>query len=76
MDKKMEMLSHHKSQQDLMRLMHKMDDFFGEMKKFNAELGAEVGCEYAECYWQHLGGGYQKDPVLQDELKGLLRHRK
>ena len=75
MDKKMEMLSHHKSQQDLMRLMHKMDDFFGEMKKFNAELGSMVGVEHAECYWQHLGGGYQKNPMLQEELADFIRHR-
>ena len=76
METKMEMLTHHKSQQDLMRLMHKMDDFFGEMKKFNAELGAMIDREHAECYWQHLGGGFQKDPMLQEELSDLLRHRK
>ncbi len=75
MDRKMAMLSHHKSQQDLMRLMHKMDDFFGEMKKFNAELGEMVGVQYAECYWQHLGGGYQKDPLIQQELAEFIRHR-
>ncbi|MCG8452985.1 MAG: PIG-L family deacetylase [Spirochaetales bacterium] len=75
MEKKMEMLTHHKTQQDLMRLMHKMDDFFGEMRIFNAELGAMVGCAEAECYWQHLGGGYQKDPLLQEELAPYIRHR-
>lgn len=75
MEKKMEMLSHHKSQQELMRVMHKMDDFFGEMRKFNDELGAMVGVEDAECYWQHLGGGYQKDPLLQNELSDYIRHR-
>ncbi len=76
MTKKMKMLSHHESQIELMRHMHKMDDFFGEMKKFNAELGTMVDCEYAECYWQHLGGGFQKDPLLQQELSDRIKHRR
>ena len=50
--------------------------FFGEMKKFNAELGTMVNCEYAECYWQHLGGGFQKDPLLQQELSDRIKHRR
>ena len=29
----MKMLEKHQSQIELMRVMHKMDDFFGEMKK-------------------------------------------
>lgn len=71
---KMEMLSYHVSQQDLMRHMHKMDDFFGEMKKYNRELGSMCGVPYAECFWQHLGGGYQKDPQIQNELKEYLHY--
>lgn len=74
-EKKIAMLSHHKSQIELMRQMHKIDDFFGETKKFNAELGAMVGADYAECYWQHLGGGFQRDPLLQEELGERIRHR-
>ncbi len=70
------MLSHHKSQQDLMRQMMGMDNFFGEMKVFNAELGKMTGVEYAECYWQHLGGGYPRDTVIQDEISDLIYHRK
>ncbi len=72
-DTKMEMLSHHQSQMDLMRHMHKMDDFFGEMKKNNVNYGAMAGVEYAEVFWQHLGGGFQKDPLLQEELKEFIK---
>ena len=73
MEMKMEMLSHHVSQIELMRLMHKMDDFYGEMKKFNSVLGEMVNVPFAECFWQHLGGGFQKDPLVQEELTGFLK---
>ncbi len=55
--------------------MHKIDDFFGEMKKFSRELGQSVGVEYAECFWQHLGGGFQKEPLIQDSLKEYMIRR-
>lgn len=76
MKKKMEMLTHHKSQQDLMRQMMGMEDFFGEMKRFNAELGDMIGVEHAECYWQHLGGGFPRESIIQDELSEYIHHRK
>jgi LmbE family N-acetylglucosaminyl deacetylase len=71
-DSKMEMLSHHQTQIDLMRLMHKMDNFFDEMKVYNEDLGKMVGVKYAECMWQHLGGGFQKDPQLQEDIKDFI----
>ena len=71
-DTKMEMLSYHKSQQELMMHMHKMDNFFDEMKQYNAELGKMAGVPYAECFWQHLGGGYQKTPLIQETLKDKI----
>ena len=70
---KMEMLSFHKSQVDLMSRMHKIDNFFDEMRNYNLNLGEMCGCEYAEIYWQHLGGGFQKDPVIQNELQRNIR---
>jgi N-acetylglucosamine malate deacetylase 1 len=73
MDMKMEMLSHHVSQIELMLLMHKMSDFFGEMKKFNSALGEMVDVPFAECFWQHLGGGFQKDPLIQNELEEYIK---
>jgi LmbE family N-acetylglucosaminyl deacetylase len=76
MDKKMDMLTHHKSQKDLMRQMMGMEDFFGEMKKFNSELGRMIGVEHAECYWQHLGGGFPRETLIQDELSEHIRIRK
>lgn len=66
---KMEMLKFHRSQMDLMKLMHKMDDFFGLIKDVNAHYGEIAGVKYAEVFWQHLGGGFQTEPQLQDELK-------
>ncbi|MDC7232354.1 MAG: PIG-L family deacetylase [Spirochaetales bacterium] len=70
---KLKMLGCHESQMQLMKHMHKIDDFFGEMKKFSAELGHMVSVDYAECFWQHLGGGYQKDPLLQTVLQSNIR---
>ncbi len=71
-DIKMEMLACHQSQRDLMRIMHKMDDFFGAMKQQDIAWGKEAGVPYAEAYWQHLGGGFQKIPLLQQELKSYI----
>ncbi|HEC42991.1 MAG TPA: PIG-L family deacetylase [Bacteroides sp.] len=63
-----EMLSHHQSQIELMKHMHKMDNFFELMKQYNEKLGEKIGVKYAEVYWQHLGGGFQKEPLIQSEL--------
>ena len=73
MDTKREMLQYHASQKELMKLMHKMDDFFGTVYQGNKDYGAQVGVEYAEVFWQHLGGGFQKDPTVQEELKEFIR---
>lgn len=70
---KMEMLSHHQSQIDLMRVMHKMPNFFDEMKKYNVELGKMIGVPYAEAMWQHLGGGFQKEDQVQRELAQWIK---
>ncbi len=72
-DAKMNMLAHHRSQMDLMKHMHKMDDFFGEMKKNNVNYGQMVHVDYAEPFWQHLGGGFQRDPLIQEELKEFIK---
>jgi N-acetylglucosamine malate deacetylase 1 len=72
MDTKMEMLGQHQSQIELMRVMHKMEDFFGEMKKQNSYFGEIAHCDYAEAFWQHLGGGFQKDPLLQDTISDYV----
>ncbi len=75
-EKKMSMLKEHVSQQVLMRVMHKMEDFYGEMRKANLELGKRAGCEYAEAFWQHLGGGFQKQDLIQNVLQKYVRTEK
>jgi N-acetylglucosamine malate deacetylase 1 len=69
---KREMLEHHLSQQELMRHMHGMDDFFGFVVGGNRDFGKMAGVEYAEVYWQHLGGGFRKEPLIQNELEQFI----
>lgn len=71
-DTKIEMLSYHHSQIELMKHMHKMDNFFVLMKAYNEKLGKTIGVKYAEVYWQHLGGGFQKEALIQNELKEFI----
>lgn len=73
---KKKMLGYHISQIDLMKHMHKMDDFFGFVLQGNKDYGKMAGVEYAEVYWQHLGGGFQKDPQVQNDLKEFLINKK
>jgi LmbE family N-acetylglucosaminyl deacetylase len=69
---KKKMLDYHISQQDLMRHMHKMDDFFGYVLEGNRSYGKMADVEYAEVYWQHLGGGFQKEPQVQNDLSEFI----
>ncbi len=62
------MLEKHQSQVELMKVMHGMDDFFGEMNKLDRFFGQLAHCDVAEAFWQHRGGGFQKDPLLQQTL--------
>jgi LmbE family N-acetylglucosaminyl deacetylase len=73
---KIKMLSYHKSQQELMRHMHKMDNFFEFILEGNRNYGTLAGVKYAEVYWQHLGGGFQKVPQVQDDLSEYLIEKK
>jgi N-acetylglucosamine malate deacetylase 1 len=72
---KKKMLGYHISQIDLMKHMHKMDDFFGFVLEGNRNYGKMVGVEYAEVYWQHLGGGFQKEKQIQNDLSEFLIHK-
>lgn len=76
MDTKREMLQYHQSQQTLMKVMHKMDDFFGVVYQGNKDYGQMVDIEYAEVFWQHLGGGFQKNPLVQEELAEFVKEEK
>jgi LmbE family N-acetylglucosaminyl deacetylase len=73
---KKKMLGYHISQIDLMKHMHKMDDFFGFVLEGNRIFGKMAGVEYAEVYWQHLGGGFQKEPQVQNDLSEFLINKK
>ncbi|MDY7030029.1 MAG: PIG-L family deacetylase [Spirochaetota bacterium] len=72
MEKKMEMLSCHRSQIELMSMMQGMDDFFQRTREYNHMLGRRAGTDYAECFWQHVGGGFSNDPTLQKELQEYI----
>ena len=76
LETKKKMLECHISQIDLMRHMHKMDDFFGFVLEGNRNYGKMAGVEYAEVYWQHLGGGFQKEPQVQNELSEFIINKK
>jgi LmbE family N-acetylglucosaminyl deacetylase len=73
---KKKMLGCHISQIELMRHMHKMDDFFGFVLEGNRKYGEMAGVEYAEVYWQHLGGGFQKETQIQNDLSEFLISKK
>jgi LmbE family N-acetylglucosaminyl deacetylase len=73
---KIEMLGYHLSQMELMRHMHKMNDFFGFVLEGNRNYGEMAGVKYAEVYWQHLGGGFQKEPQIQNDLSEYLINKK
>ena len=72
---KKKMLQYHISQIELMKHMHKIDDFFGYVLEGNRNYGKMAGVEYAEVYWQHLGGGFQKDPQVQNDLSEFLLNK-
>ncbi|MEE4213780.1 MAG: PIG-L deacetylase family protein [Bacteroidales bacterium] len=73
---KKQMLEFHVSQQDLMRHMHKMNDFFGYVLQGNKDYGRDVDIEYAEVYWQHMGGGFQKEGQIQRDLADFIIQNK
>ena len=43
-------------------------------KEATAAAGA-IDAEHAECCWQHLGGGFPREPIIQDELSEFIRKR-
>lgn len=71
-DTKEKMLNCHQSQISLMKKMFNMDNFFEEALDYNRQIGKLCGFEYAECYWQHLGGGFETYPLIQEELKDFI----
>ncbi len=74
-EKKKEMLSHHDSQKKVMELMFNIKDFFGDMRGFDQKMGKLAGVKYAEAYWQNTGGGFYKDPFIQEVLEDFKRDK-
>lgn len=75
-EKKKQMLSFHDSQKKVMELMFNITDFFVDMRDSELHLGKMAGVTYAEAYWQNTGGGFYKDPFIQEILKDYRRDRK
>lgn len=71
-DIKMKMLSCHQSQLALMKKMFNMDNFFEIAKEYNREIGKLTSFEYAECFWQHMSGGFETYPQIQNDLKEVI----
>ncbi len=70
---KKRMIDCHVSQKEVMKRMHGMDDFTGEMLAQSKMLGAMAGAEYAEAFWQHTGGAFSVYPQVQNELSEYVR---
>jgi len=72
---KIEMLRCHASQIELMKAMQDVDDFFEQVRSYSSSLGEKAGITFAECFWQHTGGGFPQIPVLQQELREFVRNK-
>ncbi len=71
-EKKKIMLAFHNSQKQVMKLMFKMDDFFGDMSDSDKRLGHMAGVKYAEAFWQNTGAGFLKEPLIQKTLRDFI----
>lgn len=69
---KEEMLCHHASQRDWLKVMSGVDEFVLMMKSFSERNGKLIGVRYAEGYRQHLGFSYPQDDLLAVELDGFV----
>ncbi len=63
------MLGCHRSQAEVMRVQQGIGDFLGMMRRQDEAWGSQAGYACAEAYWQHLGGGFRKTPLIQTELR-------
>ena len=75
LEKKLEMLSRHKSQRDWLRVHHGVDEYLEQARRWGARYGRECGCNYAEGLRRHLGHGYPHEPLLQDALDSTIKTR-
>jgi LmbE family N-acetylglucosaminyl deacetylase len=72
-DLKRRMLACHLSQFELMKVMFKRENFAEELLlEQDAVLGRRIGAGYAEAFWQHRGGGFERREVIQEALGDLV----
>lgn len=72
---KRRMLSCHESQRGWLRDHHGIDEYLDRMTIWAAGYGGECGFAYAEGLRQHLGHGYQREPLLQTALSSYIHIR-
>ena len=69
------MIAAHDSQIELMQVMFEINNFVEDMLDgHDRKLGARIGIDYAEAFWQHLRGGFPHAPVIQKAL-GVKVHQ-
>ncbi len=72
-DLKRRMLACHQSQLELMQVMFKRENFIDELlQEQDVVLGRRIDVAFAEAYWQHRGGGFLQDEVIQQALGALV----
>lgn len=71
---KKKMIGAHHSQIALMNHMFGKESFVEDMlDDHDRKLGPQMGVEYAEALFQHLGGGFPQEPFLQQTLREYVR---
>ena len=75
-DTKKAMIAAHESQVELMRVMFEKNEFVEDMlNDHDRKLGARIGLDYAEAFWQHLGGGFPHTPYVQQALGDKIHQK-
>lgn len=73
LERKIEMLACHKSQQAWLKLQQGMLDYRGVVQEMAARAGRLSGLGWAEGFNQHLGQGFPQDNLLGSLLGDLVR---
>lgn len=73
MEQKIRALECHRSQYAVMKSMQGLNDFSQTVRDMAALAGKMARVKYAEAFWQHLGGGFSNEPVLQKDVGEYLR---
>lgn len=68
MERKKEMLAHHRSQRDWLLKQHGVDEYLNAMVEMARRAGSVAGLDFAEGFTQHRGHAYPSDNVLAECL--------